>query len=274
MRYIRAASTNQVLAQIDGSGNLSWYLTDNQGSVRDIVSAAGTTVTDHIDYGAFGNITLETNSAATGRGYLYTGLAEDRSTGIVQAQHRTLLVTTGQWMQEDPLGFTAGDPNLRRYVVNDVANQTDPSGYFGLDFVPHPFIGPPAPPPPLPPPADIVLSGHGKYDPTNGNIEVPYGTTVVVFCLPGASISNALGQLLDMGLYDGTLNLRNNQLVQEYQGPAEMPNFTLLPGADLHIQGNPTQVDQPTNLEDLLYPDMGVVWWAACCSIKCKCGPT
>jgi RHS repeat-associated protein len=130
MRYIRAASTNQVLAQIDGSGNLSWYLTDNQGSVRDIVSAAGTAVTDHIDYGAFGNIILETNSAATGRAYLYTGLAEDRDTGIVQAEHRTLLTSQGQWMEEDPERFDAGDANLRRYVGNDAVNATDVSGLF------------------------------------------------------------------------------------------------------------------------------------------------
>jgi RHS repeat-associated protein len=128
MRYLRVGPANQMLAQIDGSGNLSWYLTDNPGSVRDIVNAAGTTVTDHIDYSAFGGITLETNSAATGRAYLYTALPEDRDTGIVQAQHRSLLVTTGQWMQEDPLAFQAGDPNLYRYVGNNTPNLVDPAG--------------------------------------------------------------------------------------------------------------------------------------------------
>jgi RHS repeat-associated protein len=132
MRYIRAASTNQLLAQVDGGGNLFWYLTDKLGSVRDVVSAAGTTITDHIDYGAFGKIVLETNSIVAGRAYLYTGLAEDRDTGIVQARHRTLLVTTGQWMQEDPLGFGAGDTNLRRYVGNSPIQFTDPSGEFGF----------------------------------------------------------------------------------------------------------------------------------------------
>jgi uncharacterized protein RhaS with RHS repeats len=35
---------------------------------------------------------------------------------------------TGQWMQEDPIGFDAGDPNLRRYVGNDPTNATDPTG--------------------------------------------------------------------------------------------------------------------------------------------------
>jgi hypothetical protein len=39
-----------------------------------------------------------------------------------------LNLKTGQWQQEDPLGFAAGDPNLRRYVRNGPTNATDPSG--------------------------------------------------------------------------------------------------------------------------------------------------
>jgi hypothetical protein len=35
---------------------------------------------------------------------------------------------TGQWMEEDPIQFDAGDPNLRRDVGNDPTNLTDPSG--------------------------------------------------------------------------------------------------------------------------------------------------
>jgi large repetitive protein len=42
----------------------------------------------------------------------------------------------GSWLQEDPIGFQAGDANPRRYVGNNATNATDPSGlanYF-LDF--------------------------------------------------------------------------------------------------------------------------------------------
>jgi hypothetical protein len=39
-----------------------------------------------------------------------------------------LLTTTGQWMQEDPKTFDAGDSNLRRDVGNDPTNMVDPSG--------------------------------------------------------------------------------------------------------------------------------------------------
>jgi uncharacterized protein RhaS with RHS repeats len=34
----------------------------------------------------------------------------------------------GRWMEEDPLGFEAGDANLYRYVSNDPTNLVDPTG--------------------------------------------------------------------------------------------------------------------------------------------------
>jgi len=34
----------------------------------------------------------------------------------------------GRWLEEDPIGFEAGDDNLYRYVGNDATNATDPSG--------------------------------------------------------------------------------------------------------------------------------------------------
>src|SRR5689334_9341267 len=36
--------------------------------------------------------------------------------------------TIGQWFTEDPKGFDAGDPNLRRIIGNGPTNRTDPSG--------------------------------------------------------------------------------------------------------------------------------------------------
>jgi hypothetical protein len=39
--------------------------------------------------------------------------------------------TIGRWMQEVPIGFQAGDPNLERYVANNPTNMTDPSGLAG-----------------------------------------------------------------------------------------------------------------------------------------------
>lgn len=36
--------------------------------------------------------------------------------------------SVGRWLQEDPIGFDGGDPNLYRYVGNRVTTATDPSG--------------------------------------------------------------------------------------------------------------------------------------------------
>jgi uncharacterized protein RhaS with RHS repeats len=38
----------------------------------------------------------------------------------------------GRWLQEDPVGFEAGDANLYRYVLNNPTNLTDPNGLEAL----------------------------------------------------------------------------------------------------------------------------------------------
>jgi RHS repeat-associated protein len=126
-RYLWGQGQTQLFARTDVSVGLRWELTDHLGSVRDVVSADGTTVLDHVEYGGFGAIASETNSS-NGGSYVYTGLRLDRATGILWADNRTLLVTTGQWMQEDPIQFQAGDANVRRYAGNDPTNLIDPSG--------------------------------------------------------------------------------------------------------------------------------------------------
>lgn len=40
---------------------------------------------------------------------------------------------TGRWLQQDPAEFDAGDPNLYRYVGNNPANDTDPTGLYNQD---------------------------------------------------------------------------------------------------------------------------------------------
>jgi hypothetical protein len=48
--------------------------------------------------------------------------------------------TTGRWLSEDPLGFSAEDMNLYRYVSNDPTNAVDPSG-LKLTFNKGPAVG-------------------------------------------------------------------------------------------------------------------------------------
>jgi hypothetical protein len=43
--------------------------------------------------------------------------------------------TVGRFLEDDPIGFAAGDPNLYRYVGNSPTNKTDPSGLMPPDDV-------------------------------------------------------------------------------------------------------------------------------------------
>ena len=53
------------------NGTAAWYLTDRQGSVRDLTNASGA-VQDHVSYDGFGNVVSESN-ASIGDRYKYTG---------------------------------------------------------------------------------------------------------------------------------------------------------------------------------------------------------
>jgi RHS repeat-associated protein len=90
-----------------------------------VLDLAGNLVNE-IGYDAFGNILAETAAAWTGS-HTFTGLLLDREADILWAKYRGLL-PNGQWTGEDPIGFSAGDANLRRYVGNNAANRADLSG--------------------------------------------------------------------------------------------------------------------------------------------------
>ncbi len=57
--------------------------------------------------------------------YLYHGDDLDVEAGL-QA-HRHFDPTVGRWINEDPIGYEAGDANLYRYVGNAPCNDSDPT---------------------------------------------------------------------------------------------------------------------------------------------------
>jgi YD repeat-containing protein len=72
---VDGAIVDQLLARTSSGGTTAWYLPDKLGSVRDIVSAAGTEL-DHIVYDSFGNIVTETDTA-NGDRFKYAGMQND-----------------------------------------------------------------------------------------------------------------------------------------------------------------------------------------------------
>jgi RHS repeat-associated protein len=117
---------SQFYGQVDANGNTQWFLTDNLGSVREVVDNGGS-VLDAIVYDPYGNILSQTNAANAPR-FLYAGGAYDSLTGYDQFGRRYYDPSDGRWTSQDPLGFKAGDGNLYRYVGNDPTDAVDPLG--------------------------------------------------------------------------------------------------------------------------------------------------
>ncbi len=140
-RYLWSNQVDELLADeqvtsLGSGGNTLWGLGDHLGTLRDIADfnegTSVTSVTNHRTYNAFGKLTSETNSAVDLL-FGYTGKQLDDATGLQHNLFRWYDSNIGQWMNEDPLGFAAGDENVRRYVGNRPISHVDPNGLDWLD---------------------------------------------------------------------------------------------------------------------------------------------
>ncbi|MEZ6142898.1 MAG: RHS repeat-associated core domain-containing protein [Zavarzinella sp.] len=113
------------LARSDGT-DLEWLLTDRLGSITEILDDTGAIVKE-LEWDAFGNIVSQSGSAALGN-IGFTGMYFDAATGLGFTKYRAYNFDLGQFIGEDPIGFDAGDANLRRYVGNNGLNGTDLTG--------------------------------------------------------------------------------------------------------------------------------------------------
>jgi RHS repeat-associated protein len=125
-RYLHGPAVDQILADEQIGGTLLWPLTDNLGTVRDLVNSSGT-VQNHLKYDSFGKVTAESNSAVD-HIYAFTGRERDEETGLQYHRARYLDVAVGRWVSEDPTGIDAGDVNLARYVNNSPTSYVDSTG--------------------------------------------------------------------------------------------------------------------------------------------------
>jgi RHS repeat-associated protein len=109
---------------VERVGDVTWSLADRQGSIVDLVDENGTVV-NHFVYDSFGGRT-----ATTGVDFRfgYTGRELDDETGLYYYRARYYDAGLGRFISQDPIGFTAGDTNLYRYVNNSPTNATDPMG--------------------------------------------------------------------------------------------------------------------------------------------------
>jgi RHS repeat-associated protein len=121
----------RVSTTANGTGD-GWFIQDRLGNVTDVADLKTGQAGAKYAYDAFGNTTSSAgftiNNRTTDRaGFGFTGLRQGIG-GTTQAHYRSYDSTSGQWMQEDPISFAAGDANVRRYVGNGPTNGVDPSG--------------------------------------------------------------------------------------------------------------------------------------------------
>ncbi|OBH75229.1 NAD(+)--arginine ADP-ribosyltransferase [Mycobacterium scrofulaceum] len=105
---------------------------------------------------------------------------------------------------------------------------------------------------------DLVISGHGGYNPIHGPTLVPRGTTVTTYAEHGSSITDDLGNLIE------TRGDTSRVFSQVFHAGESIPDYTIGPPDGLNILGEPRTVLIPTRLSELLQEDMGNVHLAVC----------
>lgn len=109
------------------SGVASYFDFDALGSTVGISNTAGNYV-NRYSYLPFGETT--TVSAAVSNVFQFVGAfgVTADGNGLSHMRLRNFSTNAGQFISDDPIGFAAGDPSLRRYVNNAPASFVDPSG--------------------------------------------------------------------------------------------------------------------------------------------------
>ena len=128
-------ATEEVVAVLSGpqaAGTVNWLLTDNQGTVRDVVQY-GSGVVDHLVYGAFGQLVSQSASSAGDQPiFFYDGTWQDPITGLNKMGARWYDALDAVFDSYDPDSFGGGQTNLMEYCGNSPTNATDPSGTSSL----------------------------------------------------------------------------------------------------------------------------------------------
>jgi RHS repeat-associated protein len=111
-RYAHGDGVDQLAAKVAAAG-VRWYVSDRQGSVVAVLNGAGA-VQERAKYAGFG--AWGTSFQVADR-YGYTGRGLDDATGQQFNRARYLEAGAGRWTTEDPTGFAADDPTMRRHAL-------------------------------------------------------------------------------------------------------------------------------------------------------------
>lgn len=124
VRYTHGLGIEEPLVMERDNQNL-FYHVDGLGSIIDITDSNGTIVQSYL-YDSFGNITQQTGTLINP--YTYTGREFDFKNGLYYYRTRYYDSVMGRFLNEDPIGFVAGDNNFYKYVKNSPIGFVDPFG--------------------------------------------------------------------------------------------------------------------------------------------------
>jgi RHS repeat-associated protein len=126
-RFVYTSSEN-VPEYFTKSDTVYRVVTDQLGSVRQIVNTQTGMIVQQIDYDEYGNLLVDTNPSFTPFGF--DGGLFDIQTKLVRFGARDYDAAIGRWTTKDPNIFNGGDANIYTYVGNDVINRIDLNGLF------------------------------------------------------------------------------------------------------------------------------------------------
>src|SRR5262249_37911476 len=115
--YVQQDANFNVTALVDVNGNVvERYVYDPYGAVTVLAP----------DWAARA-------ASAYGWVYLHQGGRYDTTSGLYDFRNRDYSATLGRWLQQDPIGYAGGSPNLYRYERNDPVGVLDPNGLKGWE---------------------------------------------------------------------------------------------------------------------------------------------
>jgi len=151
-RYLYGPEAITPVAQVDASGNTTAryvygnspstpeyvvqnsntyrLITDQLGSVRQVVNTQTGAVAQELTYDPYGKVLTDSNPGFQPFGF--AGGLYDSDTGLVHFGQREYDPGLGRFTSSDPLGFDGGSLNLHGYVLGDPVNFVDPEGTMGF----------------------------------------------------------------------------------------------------------------------------------------------
>ena len=121
-----------------------FYVRNGQGDITGLIDMAGTQVVSYV-YDTWGKLVSVEGSLKDSVGlknpYRYRGYRYDTETGLYYLQSRYYNPEMGRYINADDVEFigASGTPlgyNLFAYCENNPVNNSDPSGYWGIKFLP------------------------------------------------------------------------------------------------------------------------------------------